>query len=343
MVVRWFARLEPSPDVFAVVMATGVVSVAAFDHAYWRIAVGLSGLAAAAFVLLGLGFVLRAVSQPGRVVRLTRDPDVALRMFTFVAACTVLAGCWPSHPAVMCALGLLGLAGWFVLAPLAGIDVNSRPPPELRDQVHGAWLLPAVATQGLAITAAEVSEHFRLRPLLLFATTAWIIGIVIYLAVAWLLAWRVLAAPFVPDAVTPDSWIVMGALAIAALAGGHIARTARTLSASDPLGAWAGSGTWWCWVVASLWIPVLLYAEVWRTDQLAGSLRYQGVWWSAVFPIGMYSAASSTAAAVLNKPALKTISLVFCWIAITLWILVAVGFLHSAAARRARSGAKAGH
>lgn len=54
-IVAWFTRLDPPPDVFAVVMATGILSIAAADHGYRVLDAGLSLVAATAFVVLGSG------------------------------------------------------------------------------------------------------------------------------------------------------------------------------------------------------------------------------------------------------------------------------------------------
>lgn len=99
---------------------------------------------------------------------------------------------------------------------------------------------------------------------------------------------------------------------------------------------WTHPVTLAAWVLASLWIPGLLYAQVWRAAHVPGSLRYQGVSWSAVFPLGMYSAATATQ---LHMRSLGTVSLVFFWIAFTVWALVATGLLHSVAGRGAQIGA----
>jgi tellurite resistance protein TehA-like permease len=324
--------LDPPPDVFAVVMATGIVSVAAYDHHYWRLGIALSILAVVAFVVLVLSVLGWVSTHFSRVRALMRDPDVALRMFTFVAACAVLGVRWNGHLLAAWLLGGLGLAAWLGLAPLALVDVGSRPVVNLREQAHGAWLLPSVATAGLASTAANLAVHVHARSLVITATVAWLLGMVLYLAVTWLIAWRALAAPFVPEEVTPDSWILMGALAITALAGDHILAAARTLNAPAALVDWARPVTLGAWVLASLWIPALLYAEVWRADQTTGSLHYQGVWWAAVFPLGMYSTATAATGTELRMSSLQTISLVFFWIAFTVWTLVASGMLHSALA-----------
>lgn len=337
----WVARVKPPPDVFAVVMATGIVAVAASDHDYWRIALCLKVLAAAAAVALAAGFVLRALTHPRRVVRLVRDPDVALRMFTVIAACAVLAACWPAQLLLGLWLDGAGLAGWVLLIALAGVAVCARRPAQLRDLAHGAWLLPSVATQGLAATTADVARHTGSWVLVVIAVAGWVLGLLLYLAVSALIGWRAFSAPLHPDQVTPDSWILMGALAIAALASSHILIAAQALNSSGAFAGWAQAAIWWVWVVATAWIPVLLYAEVWRVDHLAGSLRYHGVWWAAVFPIGMYSAASSSTAAVLRIRSLATVSLVFFWVAFTLWALVTVGLLHTGVARLTRSATTA--
>ncbi|MGH3207452.1 MAG: tellurite resistance/C4-dicarboxylate transporter family protein [Trebonia sp.] len=338
MVGAWFAELEPPPDVFAVVMATGIVSIAAGDHRYFGIGIALAVLAVLAFVVLGLGFLLRVARQPARALAPTRDPDVALRMFTFVAACTVLGVRLRAYPVVEWLLAALALAGWLVLMPLAVFDVGSRPRADLRAHAHGAWLLPSVATAGLAATAANLSAGLATPWLLVTGAAVWILGVLLYLAVTALIAWRALAAPFVPREVTPDSWILMGALAITALAGDRVLAAERVLGWPTSLQEVSVVLTYGAWVLAGLWIPVLLYAEVWRTDQVPGSLRYQGVWWSAVFPLGMYSTASYATATELHMHSLITISLVIFWIAFTVWILVALGLLHSAVARRTSTG-----
>ena len=91
--------------------------------------------------------------------------------------------------------------------------------------------------------------------------------------------------------------------------------------------------TFAAWILASAWIPVLLYAEIWRVDQRIGSLRYASVWWSAVFPLGTYAAATAATGSEFRIRALVTVSLVFFWVAFTVWALVATGSVHLNALR----------
>ena len=333
--IRSICRSRPPPDVFSIVMATGIVSIAAFGHSYWRIASGLEVVASAVYVLLVLGFVVRTATQPERALRPTADPDVALRMFTFVAACAVLASCWQAHPVAERVLGGLALAAWLPLISLAVVLVRARPLTELRDQAHGAWLLPTVATQGLSITAADLTAQGCPAWLLVVAGAGWLFGVLLYPLVLTLIAWRTAAGSLRSEIVTPDSWILMGALAITTLAGSTILRVARLLHVPSSLTWWiAHVGALAPWSAATLWIPPLLYAAVWQANKHPGSLRNSRAWWSAVFPIGMYSAATSATATELDIPALYTVSLVFFWIAFVAWSAVAFGLLRHAPHRR---------
>ncbi|MEO8750788.1 MAG: tellurite resistance/C4-dicarboxylate transporter family protein [Allobranchiibius sp.] len=334
MVLSRLTDLELPPDVFAVVMATGIVSIAARGHAYPQIDIPLAAIAAAGFVLLAAGLVVRVLARPASAFGQVRDPDVALRLFTFVAACAVLGARFVAHPVVVWIAGAAAAAAWLILVPLAACDLWSRPPTELREHAHGAWLLVSVGTGGLAITGADKAIGSRWPGWVLLSVVAWILAILAYLAVTWLIAWRAVTAPFGPAQVTPDSWILMGALAIATLAGDHLLAAAHASGSGQWLADAARPAIMSLWVLSSLWIPVLLYAEVWRVDQYAGSLRFAGVWWSAVFPLGMYSAATQATALQLHMRSLSTISLVFFWIAFTVWLLVAVGALHTLARRR---------
>jgi tellurite resistance protein TehA-like permease len=335
--VRRIEQIDLPPDAFSIVMATGVVAVAADDHAYPWLAIPLGWIAVAALIVLAGGLLVKVARVPHTAVGQISDPDVALRLFTSVAACAVLGVRFIDFEWAVWVLGISALAAWLLLVPIAARDVSSRPREDLRDHAHGAWLLASVATAGLATTAADLATMRHSRGLLITGAAFWLLGLVFYLAVAWLLAYRAAAAPIVPEFVTPDSWILMGALAISALAGDHLLRTTQALDDVRAITDWVHPTTFAVWAIATAWIPVLLYAEIWRIDQRTGSLHYADVWWAAVFPLGMYSAATAATARRFDIPALTTVSLVFFWVAFTAWSLVATGLIHMSALRMRRA------
>lgn len=334
------ARLDPPPDAFAVVMATGIVSVAAYDQAYRWIGLALGILAVVVFGLLSLAVLVRAGTRGRRrhhpEPATGTDLGATLRRFTFVAACAVLGVRWNENPPFGWLLAGLAVAAWLLLLARSVRDLRASDVAGMRDQARGAWLLPAVATAGLAIRAADLAVKARLPALVVVGVGAWVLAILIYLAVAGLIASRAIVGPFGPDAVAPDSWILMGALAITTLAGDHILAAVRTLGDPSGVAVWSRSVTLSAWALASLWVPPLLVAVLWRARRVAGSLSYHRTWWSAVFPIGMYAAASCASADELELPALGTVSLVFFWAAFAAWAAVAFGLLRSALAARAR-------
>ena len=75
-------------------------------------------------------------------------------------------------------------------------------------------------------------------------------------------------------------------------------------------------------MAASLWIPPLIYFGLHRISKGPERLRFAGVWWAVVFPLGMYSVASHATATELSRPSLLTVSLVFFWDALAAWLIV---------------------
>jgi tellurite resistance protein TehA-like permease len=295
--------MRPPPDVFAAVMATGIVSIAGADHGYRVISFGLAVLALLALPVL---MVLSARSV-GNLFAI-KDPDVLVRLFSYVAACAVLGARFASHHLALWVFAGLALHGWLSLAPAVGLRMWKHRWSGLRDRAHGAWELASVATSGVAIVAADLR-------ILFMALLFWVLGIVVYGLMTGLVLWRALRERLDPGGFEPDGWILMGGLAIATLAGDHIHR------------GWASEAvetiTLITWALATLWIPVLVYFGIRRINERPGALQFRGVWWAMVFPLGMYSAATFAMSGETRVAALTTVSLVFFWLAFAVWLIVA--------------------
>lgn len=321
-------RLELPPDAFAVVMATGIIAIAARDHGYDVIDVSLTLLAIVAFLALVLLSIGQLLIAPARTAHRARSPDVVVSAFTFVAACAVLGSRLTQQHVLVAILAAAAALGWLVLAPLAIRDVRARPLAELREHAHGGWLLPSVATAGLAITAADLAVHHPWPGWTVLACGAWVLAILLHFVIAALILSRVIYTRLTPKEVTPDSWILMGSIAIAALAGAKIITAAKTTTSFHWLLPTAQVVTLVAWVLASAWIPVLLYAEMWSVDHRRGGVQFGKVWWSAVFPLGMYATTTQAVADALRRPGLHTVSLVLFWDSFAVWVLVTLGLIH---------------
>jgi len=116
---------------------------------------------------------------------------------------------------------------------------------------------------------------------------------VLYGLMTWLIVWRAVSEWQGRHGFEPDTWIMMGALAVATLAGDDIHQLVRG-GLADAVRA----VTVVTWVVATLWIPPLIYFGLHRISRRPEVLRFGGVWWTLVFPLGMYSVATDAAAGV---------------------------------------------
>lgn len=198
MRVRSIEQVDLPPDAFSIVMATGIVAVAADDHAYPWLSIPLGWIGVGVFVVLAGGLLVKVAIAPRTAVGELGDPDVALRLFTSVAACAVLGVRFLDVAWAVWLFGIAALAAWLLLVPIAARDVRSRPRDDLRDHAHGAWLLASVATAGLATTAADLATITGSRGLLIVGAIVWLLGLLFYIAVAWLIGYRAAAAPIVP-------------------------------------------------------------------------------------------------------------------------------------------------
>ncbi|MCV7280548.1 tellurite resistance/C4-dicarboxylate transporter family protein [Mycolicibacterium flavescens] len=290
-------------------MATGIVSIAAADHGFEHVSIGLAVLAAGALPVLTLAV---AVTW-GRLD--LADPDVTIRLFTFVAACAVLDNRFLANTAAVWLLGVTAAAAWAVLTAVTARNLIRRSWRELRGRARGAWELCSVGTSGLAIVLVALSR--QVDWLWWGAVTMWLVALALYAAMTGLILVRAFAARLDPRGFEPDAWILMGGLAIATLAGDQLYRAGF----SGVRGA-----TVVTWIFASLWIVPLTYFGL-RHMQRIEARRFAGVWWAMVFPLGMYAAATHAIAGDTGWPAVSTVSLVFFWIAFAAWTIVAVAGL----------------
>jgi tellurite resistance protein TehA-like permease len=298
-------------------MATGIVSISAQDHHYRLISFLLAAIAVAAMaVLTALAAVKTAVRQ--RFPFDLTDPDVTVRLFTFVAACTVLGARFLAHPGILGILATIAWITWFVLIAVTARSMWPHLGTDLRDRAHGAWELVSVATSGLAIVTAQLARLGHDAELLTIGIVMWLAALGFYGVATWLILWRGAEGPG-DDFWHPDIWILMGGLAIGTLAGDQLHRAGLAIVTHDWLLAAIRSATVVTWVAATLWIAPLVYATVRHLH-----LRFAGAWWAMVFPLGMYSAATFAMKVETGWRPFKMASVVFFWVAFAAWLAVAL-------------------
>lgn len=325
------------PGYFALVMATGIVAIAADQQ-------NLDLIAQILYVVTVVAYVVLAVLLATRMVRFWSNfaADVTnhakgFAFLTLVAATNVLAsasivihGWWD----LAWALWWISLALWvvFVFATLIAVVID-RDKPGLQGGINGTWFLLTVSTQSIAVVAGLLLTRTHSDMLAFTAIAMFTLGIVLYLIVMTMVFLRWTFQPLDPTEADPPAWIAAGAVAITVLAGSNIllaadeapARLARLAPFLEGLVVTA-------WATATFWFPLMIAIGVWRHLVRRVPLRYHPSYWAMVFPLGMYGAATYRMRAAIDLDALAWLPKIELVVAFIAWAVTFVGLIHHLAA-----------
>ena len=320
------------PNIFAIVMATGIVALA----------VNAAGWPAGGRVLFWLGLIAYGVLWVLTAVRCIRHWPTVLAdltshakapgFFTVVAATGVLgSGCVLLYNAPGAALTfwIATIVLWVGLTYtiLPGLmEVEDKP--DLGQGLSGVWLLVVVATQSVCVLGCLVAPHLSreaVAPSLFAAICFWLVGGMLYLWLIALIFYRIMFRPLDAAALTPPYWINMGAVAISTLAGVSLVAAASKSELLVELIPFLKGLTLMFWATATWWLPLLLMLGIWRHGVKRYPLTYDHGYWGAVFPLGMYSVCTFRLAREFGQPFLAPIGEVFAWVALAAWAATAIG------------------
>jgi tellurite resistance protein TehA-like permease len=327
------------PASFALVMATGIVSIACHLFGLGWLAAPLLWANALFYGVLWLMTALRTVRFPERVLADLSHHGRAVGFFTTVAATCVLGSqAWLLRGAWSIAVGLwaCGILLWAAITygVLTALTVKADK-PALADGINGGWLVAVVAAQSVCVLGAQLAEGFgpRAPEVLLFCLVLWLGGGMLYIWIISLIFYRYTFFPMSPSDLAPPYWINMGAVAISTLAGTLLVAAAPLSPVVPDILPFVKGLTLLFWATATWWIPMLVILGVWRHVYRRFPLEYDPLYWGAVFPLGMYTVCTFRLAAVFDAPVLLGISRMFLYIAITAWSVTVVGMLLDLARR----------
>lgn len=314
---------------FAMVMATGIVSVDMRGRAVPWVSVTLLAIAVAAYAALLVRTCGRLADDAGALRAELSDPGRAFGSFAFVAATGVLgvrvalAGDVPvALVALVISVVALVALGAFVPRSVAR---GGGPGPSVAD---GTWFLFAVACQSVAVLAAttEPDASGGARALTPLAVVGWFAGAVVYVVVLLRIVGRVRRHGMRPAELRPPYWVTMGATAITVLAGARIMGM-REAADFGPVRDVVAAASIAFWAFGTVLVPVLAVAMWWRHVHHRVPLRYEPAWWSAVFPLGMYGAASIGLGAAAHLPVSSAIGAAEIWLALAVWLVLFTALL----------------
>lgn len=321
-----------SPGYFALVMATGIVSIAAERVGFRLLAVALLWLNVGQYLVLWILTVWRLLCFRRELLADLLDHQRSFGFFTSVAGTCVLGNqliLIAGAQGIATGLWILGLLLWIGLTYVIFIAITIKETkPPLDQGITGAWLLAVVATQAVAVLSALLSRHFeqphRLH-LNFLALSIWLWGGMMYIWLISLIFYRYTFFKFLPGDLSPPYWINMGAMAISTLAGSLLIENTPEAWFLRSVLPFLKGFTIFFWATGTWWIPMLFILGIWRHVYKKFPVTYDPGYWGAVFPLGMYTVCTFEMAHAMELDFLLPVPRVFIFVALTAWILAFIG------------------
>lgn len=323
-----------APAYFGMVMATGIVSLAAAQQDLPHLAWALFAVNLLAYAVLWALNLLRIAWYPRAFFDDLIDHLRGPGFFTFVAATSVLASqvvILAGHVPVAFALWFLAIGLWLVLtyAIFTALTVKDEK-PTLEKGLSGAWLLAVVATQSIAVLSALLAPHVA-QPhrveLNFLALSMWLWGGMLYIWMMSLIFYRYTFFRLAPGDLSPPYWINMGAMAISTLAGSRLMLNTGDAPFLASILPFLKGYTVFYWATGTWWIPMLVILGIWRHVYRRFPLTYDPLYWGAVFPLGMYAVSTRSMIDALGFDFLLPVPVIFTWVGLAAWALAFVALL----------------
>lgn len=328
------------PAYFAMVMATGIISIALY----------LTGSTTFSFILFYLNLILitgligvftyRCIFYFKDVSNDFRSYLKGPGFFTIVAALCIVGNQFillNRDIATATVLLIVAAILWILIGYgfFFNITVTKNKKP-LNQGINGTWLVIIVAIQALSslISFLTEGEDQPAYFLLFLALCLFLLGCIFYLYIMSLIIYRISFFSLNAQELGAPYWINMGATAITTLAGSMLVLHTQNFNFITDLLPFIKGFTLFFWAAGTWWIPLLIILGMWRhlIKKIAVPSSAQGYdpsYWGMVFPLGMYAVSTFRLSEALKIPFLQHIPEYFIYVAIFAWIAVMTGFIRN--------------
>ncbi len=319
------------PAHFALSMATGIISLAAHFLGFAFLSRILFGLNIFFYLILWALLILRLIYFFSRFRADLGDHTRGMGFFTVVAATCILG----NQAAVIgqdfraaLALFIFGIALWGGL--IYGIFtalITRGEKPSLGRGINGSWMISVVGTQAVSVLAGINAAQFHPEGLIFLSLLMFLLGAFLYLIIITLILYRFFFFPLGPAELVPSYWVNMGAAAITTLAGAILVLQAPLSPLLVKLLPFVLGLTLFFWAAATWWIPLLAVLWVWRHAMRREEFTYTPLYWSLVFPLGMYTVCTFRLSQIPGLELVSVIPPYFLYFALLGWVLALVGMV----------------
>lgn len=320
---------------FALVMSTGIVSIASYYFDYILLASMLLYFNIAAYLFLLFLYTLRLITFPSKFIADIKDHAKSPGLLTFVAGSCVLGSQFViivGNYAIATILFYIGLIAWFILIyTVFTVFTVKKGKPTINTAISGVWLLIIVSTQSISVLASQLTGYipFPTDLVLFFALAMFLCGCMFYIIIITLIVYRMSFYEMRAEEFAPAYWINMGAVAISTLAGSNLILNAHNWLFIQEILPFLKGFTLFYWAIGSWWIPLIVILGIWRHIFNQLPLKYHPSYWGMIFPLGMYTACTVKLSQALELTFLMTIPSFFIYIALAAWSVAIISMFYS--------------
>lgn len=333
---RFFALVKAmAPANFAMVMSTGIISVAlnrlGCTWGAWFFHSVNTCMYAALWALL----LIRVIRYPAAVATDFTSHLKGPGFLTIVAATSIFgtqSALLARHVAAAAWLFWLGAVCWiFILWGVFFAIFTRVPKPSLACGINGAWLLATVSTEALVILGATLGAPADSDAALVYFCLCALFsaGVILYLFVITGIFFRFCFTDMTAAEFDPTYWINASAAAATALAGTALMGRAGAAPLMSMVVPYISGITLLAWAAATWWVPMLLLLGFWRHFVRRYPFTYTPAYWSMVFPLGMYTACTAAISDAYGVPALMMVPRVFIFFALAAWCATLAALVRS--------------
>lgn len=326
------------PAYFAMVMATGIISIALYLNSLEFFAFALFYLNIIFLTGLLTMFVFRCIFYTKEVLEDFKSYLKGPGFFTIIAALCIVGNQFIllyDNMDIAKILLIVAAVAWLIIGYGFFYNITvTKSKKNLSEGINGTWLVIIVAIQALSSLisfltegAGEPAYFYLFLSLCLF-----LLGCIFYLYIMSLIIYRISFFPLNARELGAPYWINMGATAITTLAGSMLILHTEGFNFIVDLLPFIKGFTLFFWAAGTWWIPLLIILGMWRhlimkVPVPTSTNGYDPTYWGMVFPLGMYTVATFRLSEALEISFLKQIPEYFIYVAIAAWLAVSLGFV----------------